>query len=278
MPDPGLPVLSGQASWRGGCLHVADRRFDVKRGTPALVAAACATCSSLALPEPYAFLVGDVGPGKGSRDLYRHLVEVLPHADFTTLVFHYLLPDVDWHDRILFAVDEMRCPPKLIADAGFMYAAKMSGQAMRYDLFTPDAGELAFLADELAPHPFYTRGFVLHEGQRAPDLIRRAYAGGNAARCLMVKGSTDHVATAEGILASLNEPSRDAMEAIGGTGDSLTGIAAGLVEAGRPVTDAAFTAAKVNRVAGDLARVTPGSGIDELIGRIPDALSACMPG
>jgi len=45
----------------------------------------------------------------------------------------------------------------LIADAGFMYAAKMSGQASKYDLFTPDVGELAFLADEEAPHLFYTR-------------------------------------------------------------------------------------------------------------------------
>jgi ADP-dependent NAD(P)H-hydrate dehydratase / NAD(P)H-hydrate epimerase len=48
--------------------------------------------------------------------------------------------------------------PILIADAGFMYAAKMSGQAACYDFFTPDVGELAFLADEMAPHPFYTRG------------------------------------------------------------------------------------------------------------------------
>jgi len=35
----------------------------------------------------------------------------------------------------------------------------MSGNAQSFDLFTPDAGELAFLADEEAPHPFYTRGF-----------------------------------------------------------------------------------------------------------------------
>jgi ADP-dependent NAD(P)H-hydrate dehydratase / NAD(P)H-hydrate epimerase len=62
-----------------------------------------------------------------------------------------------------------------------MYAAKMSGQAPSYDVFTPDMGELAFLADESAPHPFYTRGFILHEENRAPELIKRAYQHENAA-------------------------------------------------------------------------------------------------
>ena len=57
-------------------------------------------------------------------------------------------------NRVLFAVEEMAKRPVLIADAGFMYAAKMSGQSSKYDLFTPDVGELAFLADEEAPHPF----------------------------------------------------------------------------------------------------------------------------
>lgn len=268
--------MEGQASWLAGRLGVAGGSFAAKRGTPALLAAACETCRHLGLPPPYAFLVGDEGTGKGSRSLYRHLTRVLPRSGFTTLAFHYLSPDVDWHAKILFAIDAMPGSPKLIADAGFMYAAKMSGQAKRYDLFTPDAGELAFLADELAPHPFYTRGFVLHEGQRAPDLIRRAYAGENAARCLLVKGSTDHVATVEGVVASLSAPSLEAMEAIGGTGDTLTGIAAALVEAGKPVEEASLLAARTNRLAGELARLTPGSSIDELIAHIPQALPSRM--
>ena len=69
----------------------------------------------------------------------------------------------------------------------------MSGYADHYDLFTPDVGELAFLADETAPHPFYTRGFLLAEDKDIPELVARAYAGNNAARHLLVKGSTDHV-------------------------------------------------------------------------------------
>jgi hypothetical protein len=61
-----------------------------------------------------------------------------------------------------------------------MYVAKMSGQASQYDLFTL-MWELAFLADEEAPHPFYTRGFILHEDNPPPDLISRAYTFDNAA-------------------------------------------------------------------------------------------------
>jgi ADP-dependent NAD(P)H-hydrate dehydratase / NAD(P)H-hydrate epimerase len=55
------------------------------------------------------------------------------------------------------------------------------------------AGEV-FLEDEEAPHPFYTRGFILHEEDRIHELIARAYKHNNAARCLLVKGRQDCVA------------------------------------------------------------------------------------
>ena len=61
------------------------------------------------------------------------------------------------------ALEEWKRRPIVVADAGFMYAAIMSGYAASYVLFTPDVGELAFLADEKAPHPFYTRGYILAE-------------------------------------------------------------------------------------------------------------------
>jgi NAD(P)H-hydrate repair Nnr-like enzyme with NAD(P)H-hydrate dehydratase domain len=230
----------------------------------------------LGLPAPYAFLVGDEGLGHGSRELYRRLVAVLPGQSLSTLAFHYLQPDVMWHDKVLFAVEAMRPRPKLIADAGFMYAAKMSGQAASYDLFTPDAGELAFLADETAPHPFYTRGFILHDDNRVPDLIRRAYASGNAAACLLVKGGTDHVADATGVLYTVDGPREEAMEAMGGTGDTLTGMAAARGESGRPVPEAGRLAALANRLAGRLAKPDPGSRISEIIAHIPAALAQAL--
>jgi NAD(P)H-hydrate repair Nnr-like enzyme with NAD(P)H-hydrate dehydratase domain len=170
----------------------------------------------------------------------------------------------------------MAGPPALVADAGFMYAAKMSGYAGEYALFTPDAGELAFLADEAAPHPFYTRGFILQDEDRVPELIERAYEHGNAARCLLVKGRVDRVAYRTGVLAEVSAPSVEAMEAMGGTGDTVTGMACALMAAGLPAHKAAHVAAQANRYAGEAARPTPASQIGELIAHIPQALSRAM--
>jgi NAD(P)H-hydrate repair Nnr-like enzyme with NAD(P)H-hydrate dehydratase domain len=225
---------------------------------------------------PFAYLVGDVGLGQGSRRLYEYLSEQLGKCDVNALVFHYLQPDVDWHNRVLFAVEEMERRPVLIADAGFMYAAKMSGQSSEYDLFTPDMGELAFLADEEAPHPFYTRGFILHEKNRTPELIERAYTHNNAARCLLVKGKQDYVANRQGIQATIDIPLEEAMEAIGGTGDTLTGIVTALIGTGMAVGKAAITAAKVNRLAGHYATPTPAMQVIEIIQYIPRALSEIL--
>jgi NAD(P)H-hydrate repair Nnr-like enzyme with NAD(P)H-hydrate dehydratase domain len=170
----------------------------------------------------------------------------------------------------------MESPPVLIADAGFMYAAKMSGQASQYALFTPDIGELAFLADEEAPHPFYTRGFILHEENQVPELIARAYKHENAARCLLVKGKQDYVADRQGILATVDAPLEEAMEAIGGTGDTLTGIATALIGNGMAVVKAATIAARVNRLAGHYANPTPAMQVMEMVQHIPKALSEIL--
>ena len=180
---------------------------------------------------------------------------------------------MDWHGRVLLAIEQMTRPPVLIADAGFMYAAKMSGQAGRYDCFTPDLGELAFLADEQAPHPFYTRGFILHESNRADDLIERAYRHDNAAIHLLVKGATDAIVARGRVVDRVDAPSTPAMEAIGGTGDTLTGLLAALCAAGHDLVPAASLAARANRLCGALARPTPASPVSELIAAIPRALA-----
>jgi ADP-dependent NAD(P)H-hydrate dehydratase / NAD(P)H-hydrate epimerase len=273
VPDPDFPVIEGAASFEGDSIIVGGLRVPVNRGTPALIGAALAAAGILDLGEVRAFLVGDVGTGSGSRSLYAYLEKNLPPRKMDVLVFHYLQPDVDWHNKVLFAVQEMNPRPILIADAGFMYAAKMSGQAPEYDLFTPDAGELAFLADEQAPHPFYTRGFILHDGAKVPELIGRAYKHENAARHLLVKGEKDYIVSSEeGVLAVVDGPTEEALECIGGTGDTLTGIAAALIYSGMKVSDAANLAARVNRVAGRLAAPTPASQVIEIIRSIPKAL------
>ena len=276
VPVKDAPLTSGKIAIEGDHLHLAGRQIPVNRGTPALLAAALQTTQTLGGPPPFAFLVGDVGWGHGSRMLYEHLTEHLPQSDFSTLAFHYLQPIVHWHGRILSAIDAMPKRPRLIADAGYMYMAKMSGQAEVYDLFTPDVGELAFLADEEAPHPFYTRGFILQEENRVPDLIERAYRHNNAARNLLVKGCCDYLANRAGVQERVEGPSEEAMEAMGGTGDTLTGIASALIETGMDVGRAAIIAAKVNRLAGSLAKPTPATQVIEIIRHIPEALKQAL--
>lgn len=277
VPDPEFPIVCGPAERKGDQIIVDGNAFPINRGTPALIGAAVQTAIALGHPMPQTFLVGDEGQGHGSRKLYAHLTEHIHEPGPTTLVFHYLQPDVDWHNRVLMAIDELCIPrPKLIADAGFMYAAKMSGFASSYDLFTPDMGELAFLADETAPHPFYARGFLFHDKADVPAMIRRAYEHDNAAACLLVKGATDYVADAGGVLYTVDAPSHEAMEAMGGTGDTVTGVACALMESGMSAPEASATAALTNRLAGSLAHPTPATQVHEIITRIPEALETAL--
>lgn len=282
VPDLDFPLCYGPVHLEGAQLVLNGRSIPVQRGTPALLAAACKAAQQLGGPEIHAYLIGDIGLGDGSRRLYRFLVDHLPGMSFKVVAFHYLQPDVDWHNKVLFAVEAMNPRPLLIADAGFMYAAKMSGQASSYDVFTPDVGELSFLADEIAPHPFYTRGFILHQNGNIPDLVKRAYHHRNAAKTLLVKGKSDLIVNENRVIASVDQPSFDAMEAIGGTGDTVTGLLSVLCTTGRRPSEAALLAALANRWTGYYANPTPATQVTALINAIPRALAkleiAAIPG
>ena len=39
--------------------------------------------------------------------MYAHLCEHLPDSHEQIIVFHYLQPDVDWHNRILMKIEEL---------------------------------------------------------------------------------------------------------------------------------------------------------------------------
>jgi len=267
-----FPLTAGEVSLEGNEICIQGNRATVNRGTPALLAAAIKVGEFLDLPAPYGYLVGDIGLGDGSRRLYEYLTQHLGESDFETITFHYLQPDVTWHNRVLSKVERMTRRPILVADAGSMYVAKMSGKSLEYDLFTPDIGELAFLADEEAPHPFYTRGFIIHEENRVPQLIARSYAHQNASRHLLVKGERDYVANQEGIQAIIDKPMEEAMEAIGGTGDTLTGIVSVLISTGMEIIEAVNIAARVNRLAGYYAKPTAATQVMEIVSHIPRSL------
>jgi hypothetical protein len=280
IPEADFPLVLSPFSVTGGKICLGAHRCAVNRGTPAMLAAAFLAHAHMqpdASPKcMYALAAGDTGKGRGSRQVYMKLVESLPSLRPAGITFHYLLPDVDWHNRILMELEALPEKPVLLADAGYMYAAKMSGYAAHYDLFTPDIGELAFLADESAPHPFYTRNFLLADEEQAEELICRAYAGQNAARHMLVKGRTDRYAHNGAILEKVDSPDVPVLEAVGGTGDTLTGIVSALAASGAGMPAACATAFRINRQMGYLAQPTPASSVMDLVAFLPQACRACL--
>ena len=278
IPEADFPLTLSPFTVAEGALYLGLQRCPVNRGTPAMLAAA-SIAHARVCPEAassghalHVLAAGDTGKGEGSRQVYRKLLEILPELRPRGITFHYLLPDVDWHNRILMALEELPERPVMIADAGYMYAAKMSGYAEHYDLFTPDIGELAFLADESAPHPFYTRNFLLADEEQAEELIAKAYADGNAARHMLVKGRVDRYAHAGAILETVNAPDVPMMEPVGGTGDTLTGIASALLASGADMRSACAMSFRINRRMGLLARPTPASSVMDLLEFLPSAI------
>ncbi|MBO4336190.1 MAG: sugar kinase [Desulfovibrio sp.] len=276
VPDAHFPLYYGSYHLEDERIYFDDadlQPISVQRGTAALLAAAWLTLQALGKATPKALVCGDLGQGEGSAKVYDLLVQRLPEETFSGLTFHYLYPDVDWHNRIFMGLESLARRPLLVCDAGFMYVAKMSGYAQSYDLFTPDLGELTFLADAKAPHPFYTRGFVQAEDHDVAELAARAFEQGNAAAWLLVKGHEDCLVHQGKVLETIAEPNLPVLEAIGGTGDLLTGVVTGLLAAGWPMQRACLWGARLCRKAGELASPTPASQITDILPKIPALLT-----
>lgn len=250
----------------------AGRRLPVARGTTALAATAIMASHSLNKPAPRILLAGDCGTGQGSDEAYTwlsdNLAAIAEKSGLEGVTFHYFYPDLDGHNRVFLAVEALKPKPVLVADAGFMYVARMSGYATSYDLFTPDIGELAFLADENAPHPFYTRGFLLAGEEDASELLKRALSHGNCPLNMIVKGKTDYILCNGELFAKVSEPSVEAMECIGGTGDIVTGFATAFLAAGIPVCKSALMAARAARFLARFCNPDPATQAAELIANI----------
>jgi hypothetical protein len=270
VPVDGFPLTMGRAVLDGEDIVVDGRRVPCTQGTGAMISAALAVTGHLGIDPPHALLAEDIGNGRGTRDLFEYLVERVDEVCPQVLALHYCLPIMALMRRLCESVG--RCPRRvqMIADAGSMYAAKAAGLAPSFDVFTPDASEIAFLADPDATHPAYVARhlFDADVGQ-TPDLVAAAHKHRNAARLLLVKGSTDYVAEDGGIVATIDEPDVPALEAVGGTGDTITGVVSAFVYAGLELHEAAIIAARANRMAGKFAQATPATSISQIVGQFP---------
>lgn len=273
LADPAEELAEAPFTWADGNLIWNGRPVKPERGTAALMAAYAITAKALGLAPGRALLAGDDGGGGGSRAVYGWLGGQIPQNKYSGLTFHYLYPDAQSHDRLFLALEELAPRPVLAADAGFMYVAKLCGQAQEYDLFTPDSGEMAFLADPTAPHPFYTRGALI---QKEPDqdTFWSSYQAGNAARAMLVKGRSDYIVWRGRVVHQIDGPQVPSMEAIGGTGDTATGLASALMAAGYSPIRAAALAAHFNRRAGWAAAPGPGSGIISILSALEEIIQS----
>lgn len=271
VPIKDFPLTFGEASFKGEFLSLNDFKIPCTQGTAALISAALATTGYLKLDPPKVLLVGDNGEGRGSRLLYEYLINNISDLLPDVLVLHYCLPIMELMRRLMESVERCSKKPIMIADASSMYAAKASGLAAKFDIFTPDATEIAFLADPDATHPAYiSRHLFDSDITQTSELVDAAYELKSAAKLLLVKGEIDYVVKEGKIIDTIAEPSIPLMEAIGGTGDTITGLVAAFTYAGLELHEAAIIAARANRMAGKLARVTPGTRIRQIISQFPD--------
>jgi NAD(P)H-hydrate repair Nnr-like enzyme with NAD(P)H-hydrate dehydratase domain len=235
-----------------------------------MVGAALATTEYLKLEAPHALLAGDIGQGKGSREIYEYLIKKVAEISPKVLALHYCLPDMTLTRRLCEAIERCARRPLMIADAASMYAAKAAGLAGEFDIFTPDATEIAFLADPNATHPAYiSRHLFDSDITQTPRLVTESYRNNSAARLLLVKGAIDYVVRDGDMLATIAEPDVPGLEAIGGTGDTITGLLSALVYGGLEPHEAAIIAARANRTAGRFARATPATEVRQIIDQFP---------
>ena len=263
-------VYAGPARVDGRSLWVGDARFDVERGTAAMAAACAQVCRFYGSPAPLCVFGGDDGDGEGTELLFAEVSARLGGYDPGVVTLHYLFPKLALARPFVAAVEALPARPQLIADAGGMYLMKAAKQAALFDVFTPDLGELLFLADELAPHPLYVTAETLARTDDVDGLVRDARRHGNAARTLVVKGAVDHVYEDGAETHTVRRPDIPAMEAVGGTGDTVTGMLTALRSRGDAQAD--HTALVVNRLIAERIACTPATQIAAFIAAIPAAL------
>jgi len=270
VPIKDLPLTMGEVRFEGEFLGLNDIKIPCTQGTAALISAALAATDYLKLDSPHVLLVGDNGEGKGSRLLYEYLIKNIHDLLPDVLVLHYCLPIMDLMRKLVESVERCSKKPIMIADASSMYVAKAAGLATKFDIFTPDATEIAFLADPDATHPAYINKHLFDtDVTRTPELVNAAYQLKGTAKLLLVKGKIDYVVRDGEIIDTITEPDIPELEAIGGTGDTIAGLVAAFAYAELELHEAAIIAARANRMAGKFAQATPGTKVWQIISQFP---------
>ncbi len=271
--DPGGLLEGAFSRSPDGALAVGGSPLPACQGTAAMLAAAEVVARHLRQPPPQALLGADRGRGEGTRAVHEALPDVVARLRPRVVAFHYLQPVMALLRRSLERIAGAG-GPLLVADAGGMYAAKAAGLAPRFELMTPDVGEVGFLADPEASHPAYVSRYLFGAEEFDPDaLVRLAFERSGSSRVLLVKGAVDRIARDGAVVERVAEPCVPALEPIGGTGDTITGIAAALLAAGFPTVDAAVCAARANREAGLRMAARPDHRAFDLVERLPRVLA-----
>jgi NAD(P)H-hydrate repair Nnr-like enzyme with NAD(P)H-hydrate dehydratase domain len=273
IPIPDLPLIQGYAKIDGSNLQIDGYNIPCNQGTAAMVSAALTVTNYLGTDPPRVVFAGDIGSGVGSRFIYRYLIDNVVRLEPKVLALHYCMPDLKLTVELCNTVERCVKRPVLLADAASMYAAKAASVASRFDIFTPDLSEIAFLADPEAIHPAYINKYLFEaDCSKIPELIEKAYQYNGAAKNLLVKGAVDYIVTEGKIIEKVDEPDVPILECIGGTGDTITGMVAAFADADLELHQAAVISAKANRAAGEYADVTPADTVFKLINNFPVVL------
>ncbi|HQG23103.1 MAG TPA: NAD(P)H-hydrate dehydratase [Smithellaceae bacterium] len=274
IPQADAGLVMGEARFNGSKLHVGNMEIPCTQGTAALVSAACVVASHCRINAPQVIFAGDTGSGQGSRLLYDYLMKNLPQLNPDILLLHYILPVMGLMKKVSEVTEKCSKKPVMIADASSMYAAKAAGLAGQFDIFTPDLSEMEFLADAEAIHPAYISHHLFRaEIAHIDELIEAAYRQKSMAKTVVVKGAIDHIVQDGKITFMLDRPDLPQLEAIGGTGDTISGMVGAFIDAGFSHYDAAIKALKANREAGQYAKATPATKISQIIAAIPQVLN-----
>ena len=273
-------ITVGRVNYDNGVMKIGNMEVPTEAlsiGATAMMAAASKAAEVVDMEAPMSVVAGDLGEGSGSRAVYKFLSEEAGGLGASTVTVHYILPLRNEFMDFIEMADYWEKRPFLIADAGALLIAKATKSCQKFDLFTPDAGEISFLADSAAAHPAYVDSALFEvDTTEVPKLINRAYSMNNTPRYLLVKGPVDYVVENGKILHTVSQPNIPALEPIGGTGDTITGMASALISSGIDPVRASLIALRANRLAGQLSNPNPSTRIFKIIDQIEEALQSII--